>query len=144
MGLHRARRRLTERLLYGRATGVPTWLGINDAQLRTAVAALAAERFRIDHGRWPESLDQLVPRYIKAVPRDPFKEGPLKLVKLPDGVFIYSVGFDGKDDGGKINPKLRIRDGADTGFRLWNVDQRRQAAGTPPAAKSATDAKPNP
>ena len=57
---------------------------------------------------------------------------PLKLHKLPDGLFIYSVGFDAKDDGGKIDPKFRVRDGADTGFRLWNVDRRRQPSLTKP------------
>ena len=125
-------------------TGVPTWFGMTDAQIRTAVAALAAERFRIDQGRWPKSLDQLVPRYIPAVPRDPFVNAPLKLLELADGLFIYSVGYDGKDDGGKIDPKLRLRDGADTGFRLWNVDRRRQAAGTASSGKPGGDKKPAP
>ena len=84
-------RRLTERLMFGRAGGTPTWLGMGDAQIRTAITALAAERFRIDQGRWPASLEELVPKYISAVPRDPFIRGPLKLMKLPDGLFIYSV-----------------------------------------------------
>jgi hypothetical protein len=137
-------RRLTERLQFGWMTGVPTWLGMTDAQIRTAVAALAAERFRIDQGRWPKSLDQLVPRYIPAVPRDPFVNAPLKLLELADGLFIYSVGYDGKDDGGKIDPKLRLRDGADTGFRLWNVDRRRQAAGMTSAGEPGGDKKPAP
>jgi hypothetical protein len=137
-------RRLTERLQFGRMTGVPTWLGITDAQIRTAIAALAAERFRMDQGRWPDSLDQLVPKYIPTVPRDPFENAPLKLVKLPDGLFIYSVGYDGKDDGGKINPRNRMADGADTGFRLWNVDRRRQATGTSSAGKPGSDKKPAP
>ena len=100
------------------------WLGMGDAQLRTAIAALAAERYRIDHGRWPESLEQLFPKYVAEVLRDPFVRGSLKLLKLPDGLFIYSVGYDCKDDGGKINPKIRTRDGADTGFRLWDVTCR--------------------
>ena len=53
---------------------------------------------------------------------------PLKLRKLPDGLFVYSVGFDGRDDGGKIDTRQRIRDGADTGFRLWDVASRRRPA----------------
>ncbi len=109
---------------------------MGDAQLRTAIAALAAERYRIDQGRWPESLEELVPTYISEVPHDPFVRSPLKLLKLPDGLFIYSVGYDCKDDGGKINPKMRTRDGADTGFRLWDVKRRRQAAGTGASGKS--------
>jgi hypothetical protein len=124
--------------------GAPTWLGLGDAQIRTAIAAIAAERYRIDQGRWPESLNQLVPRYLSAVPRDPFVNSPLKLLKLPDGLFIYSVGFDGKDDGGKIDPKLRMRDGADTGFRLWDLGRRRQPAPTASAGKPAGDNTANP
>jgi hypothetical protein len=121
-------RRLTEKLLLGQSGGVPTWLGINDALIRTAVAALAAERFRLDHACWPESLDQLTPKYLSAVPNDPFIHGPLKFRKLSDGLFIYSVGFDGRDDGGKIDTQMRMRDGADLGFRLWDVPRRRQPA----------------
>jgi hypothetical protein len=126
-------RRLTERLLFGRAGGAPTWLGLGDARIRTAIAALAAERYRIDQGRWPQSLEELVPKYLVAVPRDPFANAPIKLLKLPDGLFIYSVGFDGKDDGGKIDPKLRMSGAPDSGFRLWDVSRRRQRAGGPAA-----------
>jgi hypothetical protein len=132
-GFMERHRRLTEKLLLGRIGGIPTWLGMNDALIRTTVAALAAERFRLDHGSWPESLDQLVPKYLAAVPNDPFIPGPLKLKKLPDGLFIYSVGFDCRDDGGKINTKMRMRDGADLGFRLWHVASRRQPAGPKPS-----------
>ena len=96
------------------------------------LAAIAAERFRLDHTRWPESLDRLVPKYLSAVPDDPFVPGRLKLKRLPDGLFICSVGFDGHDDGGKIDTKMRMRDGADLGFRLWNVARRRQGADTKP------------
>jgi hypothetical protein len=138
-------RRLTERLEFGRLTGVPTWFGMTEAQIRTAIAALAAERFRIDQGRWPKSLDQLAPKYITAVPRDPFVSAPLKLLELPDGLFIYSVGFDGKDHGGKLDPRYRGGGGsADTGFRLWNVNSRRQTAGTASAGKPGGDEKPAP
>ena len=135
-------RRLTERLMFGRATGVATWLGMNDALLRTAATGLGAERFRLEEGRWPDSLEELVPTYIVAVPRDPFVPAPIKLRKLPDGLFIYSVGYDGRDDGGKIDPKYRMGDGADTGFRLWNVDRRRQPAGTGAASEPGESAQP--
>jgi hypothetical protein len=121
-------RRLTERLLMGNVTGIPTWLGMSDAIIRTAIAGLAAERFRLDRGRWPDSLEQLVPTYLSEIPRDPFVGAPLKLRKLPDGLFIYSVGVDGVDHGGTINAKSRHKNGADTGFRLWDVSARRQPA----------------
>ena len=34
----------------------------NLAKMRCAIAALAAERFRKDHGRWPDSLKELTPK----------------------------------------------------------------------------------
>src|SRR5262249_8943322 len=44
----------------------------SQARLRTAVAALAAERFRQERGQWPSSLGELVPAYLAAVPTDPY------------------------------------------------------------------------
>jgi hypothetical protein len=44
---------------------------------------------------------------------------------LDDGVVIYSVGADGKDNGGKLD-KNPTKDGTDRGFRLWDVPKRRQ------------------
>jgi hypothetical protein len=96
------------------------------AQLRCAIAALAAERYRRQAGRWPDSLDALVTvGLLKAVPADPFADGPLKLKKLPDGLMIYSVGVDRSDDGGMIDRKDPTRKGADLGFQLWEVAKRR-------------------
>src|SRR5262249_39498749 len=43
----------------------------NHAVLRNAIVALAAERFRQQHGRWPASPDELVQAgLLKAVPTD--------------------------------------------------------------------------
>jgi len=124
--------RLPERLLLGRVGGAPTWFGMDQALIRTAIAALAAERYRLARGRWPETLDQLVPNYLGAVPSDPLARGPLKLHRLRDGLFVYSVGFDRRDDGGKIDWQVRGRPNSDQGFRLWDVDCRRRPAGGPP------------
>jgi hypothetical protein len=100
-----------------------------DARLRLAIAALACERYRLAHDRWPASLVQLVPDYLPAVPLDPYDAQPLRLRRLSDGVQLYSIGFDQKDDGGKVVGASNI--GVDIGFRLWDVDRRRQSAGSP-------------
>jgi hypothetical protein len=42
---------------------------------RMAAVALAANLFRADHHRWPNTLDELVPAYLPSVPLDPFAEG---------------------------------------------------------------------
>ena len=39
---------------------------------RAAATALACQVYRADHGQWPQRLDQLVPEFLPAVPRDPY------------------------------------------------------------------------
>lgn len=54
---------------------------------------------------------------------DPFDNQPLRFSVVEDGIVIYSIGTDGRDDGGDV---VR-REGTpnNTGFRLWNVEKRR-------------------
>ena len=61
------------------------------------------------------------------MPADPFTGGPLRFRRLDDGIVIYSVGADRKDDGGDLGPSQN-KSGKDIGFRLWDVSQRRQEA----------------
>jgi type II secretory pathway pseudopilin PulG len=96
------------------------------AQLRCAIAALALERYRLAHNRWPGSLEKLVPEFLHQVPLDPYDRKPLRYQRLDDGVAIYSVGPDGVDNGGKLDRKNFVAPGTDMVFRLWNVDRRRQ------------------
>jgi hypothetical protein len=93
--------------------------------LRCGIAMLAAERYRRAHGHWPAALTDLVPAYLAKVPLDPFDGAPLRYRRLKDGVVIYSVGFDGQDDGGNLSDHTR-KPGTDRGVRLWDVAQRRQ------------------
>jgi hypothetical protein len=109
-----------------------------DAGLRTrgellaAGAAVAAERYRRKTGTWPASLEALVPEFLPTLPNDPFTGQPLAFKRLPDGLVIYTVGPDGKDDGGQV---LEAGEGSrvtDYGLRLWDADKRRQP---PPPGK---------
>jgi len=70
------------------------------ARLRAARTAIAIERYRLAHDELPESLAALTPTYLKTVPIDPFDGQPLRWKKLPVGYVVYSVGEDGRDDGG--------------------------------------------
>ena len=92
---------------------------------RCAIAALAVERYRLSHGGWPDSLDALVPAYLPRVPIDPYNGAPLRFVRKTDRVVVYSVGPDGQDDGGNV-AKNPYKPGRDIGFRLWDVNRRRQ------------------
>jgi hypothetical protein len=98
------------------------------AQMRCALVAVAAERFRRDMGLWPESADALVKAgLLKAVPADPYDRQPLRLKRQPDGLTIYAVGPDKADDGGTLNRKDPTAKGSDLGLRLWDTGARRQA-----------------
>ena len=70
------------------------------ATLRAMRTALAIEGFREAQKGLPESLAELVPKYIDAVPLDPFDGKPLRFKKLKKGYVVYSVGKDGTDNGG--------------------------------------------
>ena len=65
-----------------------------------AQTAVAATRYRLDHGNLPDSLELLVPNYLDEIPLDPFDGKPMRLVHKKDQWIIYSIGPDGKDDGG--------------------------------------------
>ena len=71
------------------------------AQVRTALAAVAVERFRLANGgKPPDELTALVPAYIDSVPIDPYDGKPVRYRKTEKGHVIYCIGADEKDDGG--------------------------------------------
>jgi hypothetical protein len=93
----------------------------HQAGLRCVQAALAAERYRLARGRWPESLDQLVPEYLSAPPTDPFGEGLLHLRTTEDGLVCALVGPDGRENALAVDSHGRaIR------FRLYDLARRHQ------------------
>jgi hypothetical protein len=97
------------------------------ANLAAAAAGVAGERFRLAHQRWPESLAELVHAgLLDAIPTDPFDGQALRFARLQDGLVIYSVGHDRRDNGGNIARDRPLEPGVDLGFRLWDAPQRRQ------------------
>ena len=79
------------------------------AQLRTAQTGLVIERYRLAAGKLPDTLADLMPTYLDAVPKDPFDGKELRYKKLETGFVVYSIGEDGSDDGGKERPLKRTR-----------------------------------
>jgi hypothetical protein len=72
---------------------------------------MAVERYRLARGALPSSLGDLVPAYLDIVPEDPFTGQPLRYEKLGRGFVVYSVGPDGRDDGGWEEPPYDLRRG---------------------------------
>jgi hypothetical protein len=63
--------------------------------------AIALERYRLKQGAYPGSLDALAPAFMQEVPADIINGESLNYHLTPDGRFVlYSVGWNGKDDGG--------------------------------------------
>lgn len=85
--------------------------GVGQSALRRVAAAhatrellvtdLALRRFELAHGRQPDSLSELAPKFLAAAPIDPWDGMPLRYRRQSDGSSVlYSVGEDGRDDGG--------------------------------------------
>ena len=90
-------------LLEGLRNAVPKEVEAS-ARIRMTTAALAVERFRLAHGQLPEDLNELIPRFITAIPIDPFDGQPIRYKRLEKGYVVYSVGRDGHDNGGRERP----------------------------------------
>jgi hypothetical protein len=54
------------------------------SERRAAAVSLALHLYRADHGHWPATLDELVPRYLPTVPADPFIASPTPIGYLLD------------------------------------------------------------
>lgn len=66
------------------------------------LVTLALRAYKLEHGAYPVTLSALAPQYLKAIPDDPFAlSGPLHYKNIGSKYLLYSVGPDGKDDGGK-------------------------------------------
>ncbi len=94
------------------------------AVLRCLTAALAAESYHRAHGSWPASLESLLTQLPAGASLDPFDGRPLRFKHLADGLVIYTLGPDHRDNGGRLDPANLNRRGTDVGIRLWDVAQR--------------------
>ncbi|HSI12822.1 MAG TPA: hypothetical protein VK961_12305 [Chthoniobacter sp.] len=78
--------------------------------LDEARLACALERFRVKHGAYPETLAELPPEIIAAVPIDPYSHAPYRYQRAGSTSFrLYGVGENRTDDGGQIAPGVADR-----------------------------------
>jgi hypothetical protein len=101
------------------------------AAIEMTRAAIALERFRVRTGRYPAALPELTPLFLSAPPNDWMSGQPLKYRTDGGKTFVlYSVGWDGLDQGG--DPGLR---NASRSFAsMWSS---RDAVWPRPATKEA-------
>ena len=70
-------------------------------QQQMALTAIAISRYRLQEGTPPPDLSALVPKFLPTQPRDSMDGKALRYRLQPGhGFLLYSVGEDGKDDGG--------------------------------------------
>ncbi len=73
---------------------------------RLLATMLALRAFKVEHGNYPATLNELTPKYLSRVPMDPFADNQSLRYKATGIEYsLYSVGYDGVDDGGKALPK---------------------------------------
>jgi hypothetical protein len=65
------------------------------------LVAIALEVFRREHGKYPESLSDLVPQLLPEIPADRITGEPVRFRIVNSQPLVYSVGADRKDDGGR-------------------------------------------
>jgi hypothetical protein len=65
------------------------------------ITAIALKRYQLKYGNYLPDLDSLVPEFLSSIPLDPVDGKPLRYRLNTEGTFLlYSVGENGKDDGG--------------------------------------------
>jgi hypothetical protein len=72
-----------------------------EQEQRNLHLAFLLAAYQRDHGRYPEKLDALVPKYLVKVPDDLFSDKPLIYRPAGKGYLLYSVGPNGIDDEGR-------------------------------------------
>ena len=93
-----------------------------------AAIACALERYRVENGSYPDSLDGVKLANGNPLPLDIINEKPMNYRKTADGRYaLWSIGFDGKDDSGQRGatdqanpPKTRLTDASYQGDWVWD------------------------
>ena len=97
------------RMMYMMVTlGIPALDGaiekVTEAQTQVnqTLIACGLERYRIAHGSYAASLEELVPEYFAKLPNSPITGKPMNYSLKPDGTFLlWSPGWNLKSLGGK-------------------------------------------
>ena len=86
------------------AIGYSVFGQLGEAQKKTARLDLQAlsngvDLYHVETGQWPDSLQQLVPKYVKEIHKDPWGSD-YGYVRAGDGYDVYSYGPDKAQGGG--------------------------------------------
>jgi len=73
----------------------------NKAEYDATIAVLALQRYKLDKGRYPDKLDDLLAGYLERLPMDPYSAGPMIYRSTGDDSTLYSLAANFTDDGGR-------------------------------------------
>ncbi len=81
--------------------------------------SLAVLQYRLEHGAYPSRLGELIPKYVREIPDDPWappgSPGKLRYRRTANGFVVYSIYEDGIDDNGQ---QLQPSGLGDLGIRI--------------------------
>lgn len=102
--------------------------GRNDANLAAAQCLTAVRRWQLTHeGASPDNLAAACKAAgLKSVPIDPYDAKPMRLAQVDGAPVVYSIGKDGRDDGGKVDSAFDTKPG-DQIFRLSPAKEKADA-----------------
>lgn len=83
------------------------WHYAGQTAVEAAACTIALHNYRAEHGKYPDSLQELVPTEMQRLPIDFGNGRPLTYARTDLGYVLYSVGGDGIDDsGGEFQPMI--------------------------------------
>lgn len=92
----------------------------NRTQNGLLLVMLALHAFQAEHGHYPAALTELAPAYLKRLPADPFgTQGTFQYHVRGKSYTLYSIGPDGKDDGGKVIDDVRMAHSTNKNARYY-------------------------
>jgi hypothetical protein len=99
-------------------TPIPRLTAMTLAAIRCTTTAVAIERYRLQYGGIPDSLNVICPRFIESIPLDPFTGKPLLYGRDDESYTVYGTGFNRVDDGGAVTPSQGQTVALDCGIRI--------------------------
>jgi hypothetical protein len=104
LGRHFAPYKLLAAIAVPNGTKAVQTFAFKQTEADEAQIVCALERYHLEHGKYPETLDELVPQFIDKLPHDIIGGQPLKYHRTADGQFmLYSIGWNEIDDGVQLS-----------------------------------------
>lgn len=82
------------------------------------MTAIAVRRYQLANGEPPATLNDVVPCFLPAVPRDPSHGLPMSLTVTPTELIVFSAKLNTTDNTQGVTDRDRERDGVHATFTI--------------------------